>query len=31
VALCKPCRPNISNIQIQKIIDDPKNLETLYL
>jgi sulfatase maturation enzyme AslB (radical SAM superfamily) len=31
VNLCAPCRPNISNIQIQKIIDQPQNLESLYL
>lgn len=31
VGLCQPCRPNISNIQIQNILDNPKNIETLYL
>jgi sulfatase maturation enzyme AslB (radical SAM superfamily) len=31
VGLCRPCRPNINNIQIQKILDNPKSLETLYL
>jgi sulfatase maturation enzyme AslB (radical SAM superfamily) len=31
VGLCRPCRPNINNIQIQKILDDPKSMETLYL
>ena len=31
VAFCQPCRPNISNIQIQNILDNPKQLETLYL
>jgi MoaA/NifB/PqqE/SkfB family radical SAM enzyme len=31
VEFCQPCRPNISNIQIQQIINDPKSLETLYL
>lgn len=31
VGLCKPCRPNINNIQIQNIINNPKNLETMYL
>ena len=31
VEFCQPCRPNISNIQIQNILDDPKKLETLYL
>ena len=29
--LCHPCRPNAANIQIQKIINDPALLETLYL
>ncbi len=31
VSLCQPCRPNINNIEIQKILDDPKRLETMYL
>ena len=31
VGLCKPCRPNISNIQIQNVIDNPKLIEALYL
>jgi sulfatase maturation enzyme AslB (radical SAM superfamily) len=31
VAFCQPCRPNISNIQIQNIIDNPKDIEVLYL
>lgn len=31
VAFCQPCRPNINNIQIQNIIDNPKKIETLYL
>jgi sulfatase maturation enzyme AslB (radical SAM superfamily) len=31
VALCQPCRPNISNIQIQNIINEPKKIESLYL
>lgn len=31
VEFCQPCRPNISNIQIQNIIDNPKDIETLYL
>jgi sulfatase maturation enzyme AslB (radical SAM superfamily) len=31
VAFCQPCRPNISNIQIQNIINNPKDIETLYL
>jgi sulfatase maturation enzyme AslB (radical SAM superfamily) len=29
--LCKPCRPNFSNIQIQKIMDNPESIEVLYL
>ena len=29
--LCHPCRPNAANIQIQKIINNPELLETLYL
>ena len=31
VDFCQPCRPNISNIAIQKILDTPKTIETLYL
>lgn len=31
VAFCQPCRPNISNIQIQNILNDPTQIETLYL
>ena len=28
---CQPCRPNFSNIQIQKVIDNPDLLEKLYV
>jgi sulfatase maturation enzyme AslB (radical SAM superfamily) len=31
VEFCQPCRPNISNIKIQNILDNPKEVETLYL
>ena len=31
VEFCQPCRPNISNVAIQNILNDPKKLETLYL
>lgn len=31
VEFCQPCRPNISNIQIQDILNNPKKIETLYL
>ena len=31
VEFCQPCRPNISNIQIQNIINNPKLIESLYL
>jgi sulfatase maturation enzyme AslB (radical SAM superfamily) len=31
VEFCQPCRPNISNIKIQNLLDNPKNIETLYL
>ena len=31
VGLCQPCRPNINNIEIQNILDNPKKIETLYL
>jgi sulfatase maturation enzyme AslB (radical SAM superfamily) len=29
--LCPPCRPNLSNIKIQNIIDDPDLMEVLYI
>lgn len=29
--LCPPCRPNLSNIKIQKIINDPESIEVLYI
>lgn len=29
--LCQPCRPNFNNIQIQKIIDDPNQLDQLFV
>lgn len=29
--LCQPCRPNYNNIQIQRVIDDPDLLESLYV
>ncbi len=29
--LCQPCRPNLNNIEIQNIIDDPSLLEGLYV
>ena len=29
--LCPPCRPNYSNIKIQKILDDPSLMEVLYI
>lgn len=29
--LCQPCRPNFNNIQIQKIMDDPQQLENLFV
>ena len=29
--LCQPCRPNFNNIQIQKALDDPSQLENLYV
>jgi len=31
VEFCQPCRPNLSNIQIQNILNNPKNIEALYL
>lgn len=31
VEFCQPCRPNISNINVQNILDNPKDIETLYL
>ena len=31
VEFCAPCRPNISNIKIQNILDNPKDIEALYL
>ena len=31
VEFCQPCRPNLSNISIQNILNDPKQLERLYL
>jgi sulfatase maturation enzyme AslB (radical SAM superfamily) len=31
VEFCAPCRPNISNIKIQDILNNPKDIETLYL
>lgn len=31
VEFCQPCRPNINNIQIQNILDNPKLIENLYL
>jgi len=31
VEFCQPCRPNLSNIQIQNILDEPKLIENLYL
>jgi len=31
VSLCKPCRPNVTNNDIQSIIDAPNTLEQLYL
>lgn len=31
VEFCQPCRPNINNIQIQSLLDDPQQLEMLYL
>jgi MoaA/NifB/PqqE/SkfB family radical SAM enzyme len=31
VEFCQPCRPNMTNIQIQNILDNPKLIENLYL
>lgn len=31
VSLCRPCRPNATNIDIQDILDNPKTIEQLYL
>ena len=31
VEFCAPCRPNISNIKIQNILNTPKDIENLYL
>jgi sulfatase maturation enzyme AslB (radical SAM superfamily) len=31
VEFCQPCRPNISNIKIQNILNNPKDIENLYL
>ena len=31
VEFCQPCRPNLSNIQIQNILDNPKLIENLNL
>jgi sulfatase maturation enzyme AslB (radical SAM superfamily) len=31
VSLCKPCRPNPTNNDIQDILDEPKRIEQLYL
>lgn len=31
VEFCAPCRPNISNIKIQNILNNPKDIENLYL
>ena len=28
---CQPCRPNLSNIRIQDILNNPETIETLYL
>lgn len=28
--LCAPCRPNVHNIAVQKILDDPAQLQNLY-
>lgn len=30
VALCQPCRPNGTNNEIQKILDNPEQIEVLY-
>jgi sulfatase maturation enzyme AslB (radical SAM superfamily) len=31
VQFCQPCRPNISNIKIQDILNDPKKMEAMYI
>jgi sulfatase maturation enzyme AslB (radical SAM superfamily) len=31
VEFCQPCRPNISNIAVQNILNNPKTIEALYL
>ena len=31
VSLCSPCRPNVTNNDIQDILDHPKKIEQLYL
>lgn len=31
VGLCAPCRPNLTNIEIQNILDNPEKIEGLYL
>ena len=31
VGLCAPCRPNVTNNMIQDILNDPKQIEALYL
>ena len=31
VEFCAPCRPNINNIKIQTILNNPQDIETLYL
>jgi len=31
VEFCAPCRPNISNVKIQNILNNPQDIETLYL
>lgn len=29
--LCPPCRPNLSNIKIQNVLDNPELMEVLYI
>jgi len=31
VEFCQPCRPNISNVKIQDLLNNPQKIETLYL
>ena len=31
VEFCQPCRPNITNINIENILNNPDQIETLYL